>query len=190
MKNFSDMNVFELTHISDNIMELMEEATEVHEVHDEDGNVISSTEIFDEAKFAQLIEDLEVAKDEKKDGILQAYKNISAFASALKAEEKKLSERRKKKEKEAERLKNLASFFFNGEKYESVVGAVSWRKSEKLETENEETAITWLKRHKHGDLVKTKIETSFDSKAVKALIKSGIEVKGVALVENNNIQIK
>lgn len=189
MKEVSNMNLYEITDALEHIERLMAEATTVETKVDEaTGEVLETWEVFDGQKFAELIESLELAKDVKVEAALMAYKNRTAMINAIKAEEKLLSARRKSKENEAERLKNFVTYILNGDRFETAKVSVTWRKSEKLEVTNEEKAINWLRRHRLTDLIK-KVE-SIKSSEVKKLVKSGTEVSGVALITNNNIQIK
>lgn len=181
--------LYEIVRMLDDPEALMAMATEQVVTGQEYGEDIVQ-EIFNEELFAQIIESLEISKDEKVENIGLIIKNTLAEIAAIKAEEKVLAERRKKKELSAERLKNYLSFALNGSKFETPKVAISWRASTKTEVVDKEKALGWLKDNNMKELIKVKIEENIDTTACKKLMKDGTEIDGLLLIESKNIQIK
>lgn len=73
----------------------------------------------------------------------------------------------------------------NGEKFKTDRVQISWRRSEQVETDAD--FMLWAKEHSAYLRFK---EPEVDKAALKDALKSGIEVPGAHLVENNNIQIR
>lgn len=141
----------------------------------EDGEV-------DEAYVHQL-EDLQLQRDDKLEGIGCYIKNLRAEAVAIKAEEANLKARRTALENHAERLTNYVADMLGGEKWDkSPKVAYSFRKSERVVI-GDESLIP-------AEYIKTKTETAPDLTAIKNAIKAGNDVAGARVVTFNNVQIK
>ena len=129
---------------------------------------------------------------DKVDDVACAYKNYLAEAEAIKAEAKRLSERAKRKEACAEKLKDYLSYNLMAvgkDKYESAKNAISFRKSEALKIDDEEGFIAWCKKRKKAFLT-FKEEVKVDKKAITEAIKGGFSHDGVSIESKMNIQIK
>lgn len=135
-------------------------------------------EIIDPERLDALL----MEKDQKIEGVVCWIKNLVSDADAIKAEKDALAEREAKCRKKADDLKNWLSTVLEGQKFSTAKCAVSFRKSTKLEIVDAESIPKEF-------MVET-VTTKPDANAIKALLKSGQEVSGCALVENNNIQIK
>ena len=131
----------------------------------------------------QVLESLEVAKDEKVKAYGVIIREISAEIDECKAEIKRIKEIADKRERNLERLKNtLKDFMLNNDmpKYESIEVNISFRKSKALEiSEQADIPVEFIK-----------IKTEPNKTAITDFIKSGGVVKGCQLVEKSNIQIK
>lgn len=138
---------------------------------------VETGEIFDEDKF----EELSLERDAKIENICLWIKNLKAEAEALKAEKDTFAQRQKVAENKMESLKRYISSYLDGTKFESAKVKVTFRKSESLEISEDAIVPDEYLRFKEPEVNKTEL---------KKAIKSGVEVPGVALVTNNNIQIK
>ena len=138
---------------------------------------VETGEIFDEDKF----EELSLERDAKIENICLWIKNLKAEAEALKAEKDAFAQRQKVAENRMESLKRYISSYLDGTKFESAKVKVTFRKSESLEISEDAIVPDEYLRFKEPEVNKTEL---------KKAIKSGVEVPGVALVTNNNIQIK
>lgn len=92
---------------------------------------------FDEDTGEWINEDeldaLNMERDEKIENICLWAKNLRAEASAIKAEEKALADRRKSKENKADRLEDYVALNLDGAKFETPRVKILWRKSESVE---------------------------------------------------------
>ena len=143
-------------------------------VDDETGEIIDSA----------ALDALNMERDAKIEGVACWIKDLKAEAEALKAEKQALADRQKKAENKAESLKKWLAFVLDGKKFESARAAVSFRKSKSVEITDINELIM-----KDDDLLVYQ-EPKPDKKAIAAAIKSGREVAGVVLVENESVIIK
>lgn len=146
-------------------------------VDDETGEVLVDTD---------LLESLQMAKDQKIENLALAVKNLTAEAKAIKAEEDALAKRRKSAESSAERAKRYLEYVLSGEKYKSAKVAVSYRKSESVKFDPD--FINWAILSA-PDLLRTK-DPEPDKVKIKEELKRGTVIPHAELVENNSIQIK
>ena len=96
------------------------------EIDPETGEII--TEVLDEDR----LDELKMAKAEKIENVACWIKNLTADAEALKNEEAKLAKRRKSMESKVESLKNYLQWACDGEKYNGIRAAVSFRSSQSV----------------------------------------------------------
>lgn len=147
----------------------------------------------DELPEECIADTLEAIKGEieiKADNIACMLKNIEADITAIKAEEKRLAERRKAKENMLERLKQYLSDTLqqmNIDKVETARNIISFRKSESVELD-EDNFITWAQNNR-DDLL-TFSTPSANKTEIKKALKSGAEIVGARLISKKNIQIK
>jgi dsRNA-specific ribonuclease len=150
---------------------------------------IDNDEIPEEA-IADTLEAIEGAIEIKADSIACLLKNLDAECIAIKAEESRLAERRKAKEKAHERIKQYLSETLQRaglDKIETARNRITFRKSESVEVV-EEVFISWARLHR-DDLL-TYAEPKVNKTEIKKALKSGDEIVGAELRVNNNIQIK
>lgn len=129
----------------------------------------------------EALQTLELAFDEKVEGIALWIKNLLAEAKAIKEEKDNLAARQKACENKAESLKSYLAFALCGEKFKTPKVSISFRKSESVRVND----ISKL----DDDYLKYTVPT-VDKTKVKQALKAGIELQGVQLVTNQNIQIK
>lgn len=145
------------------------------EIDEETGEILTDMSMLDQ---------LQVAHDEKIENIALFIKNTEADCDAIKKEEAALAKRRKTKENLINRLKSALSDDLQGSKFETPRCKISFRKSTSTEVDEEE----FLKYHK--DLC-TKVESYKYSKTdLKKLVQGGTPLHGVKLVENKSISVK
>lgn len=142
-------------------------------------------EILDPEK----LEALQIARDEKIEAVALWYKNLCSDAEQYKAEKEVFAEREAAAKKKAESLKSWLAYALNGEKMSTSKVAISFRKSEAVEIEDESKFVEWAQRARHKDLLTFKTPT-VNKTAIKALINSGKKLKGVSIITRQNIQIK
>lgn len=113
-------------------------------------------------------------------------KNSLAEADALKKEKDAFAQREKVASNRAKNLKNYLAYLLHGEKFKTDKVAISWRKSEQVQVD-EENFLPWAKEQ--NAFLRWK-EPEVDKTALKEAIKQGMEVPYAELVENQSIQIK
>ena len=160
---------------------------------DEDGCIIETEEEFNKA-FDAIQMDLQT----KIENTILFAKSLDAEAEAIKAEEKKLAERRKAKENLSERLKkrinDYVTWQFTDEegnvdlnglrkwKFDTSKVYISYRKSDAVEF----TDATKIPK----EFIKVETKETPMKAEIKKAIKEGKEVAGCVLVEKANMQIK
>lgn len=137
---------------------------------------------FDDIKFNALQQE----RTDKINGVICMYKNTVAFAKALKEQEDAFKERRQSAEKQAESLKNFISRALDGEKFESVDGSASFRKSKSVVVSDD--FVRWAQDNDRDDLLTYK-EPTANKTAIKDAINAGEEMPA-EIVENLNLTIK
>lgn len=150
---------------------------------------VENGEIPEEA-IADTLESITAGIEDKADSIACMLKNLDAECKAIKAEENRLAERRKAKEKAHERIKQYLSETLQSagiDKIETARNSITFRKSESVEID-ESAFIQWAQKHR-DDLLKYSAPTA-DKTAIKYALKDGIEIVGAELRINQNIQIK
>ena len=151
---------------------------------------IEAGEIPEEA-LIDTLESIESAIEDKVDNIACLLKNLAAEAAAIKAEEDKLAERRKSKEKAYERFKVYLSDMMlkcGKTKFESARNNISFRKSDAVTIDDEEEFAEWAAVY-HDEYLTYK-KPSINRAAIKEAIKSGVKIDGAHIESRQNIQIK
>ena len=155
------------------IYELLENGFMVDE---ETGEVIGGVE---------ELEQLQLERTEKLEGVALYIKGIESFIAGIKAEEEALAKRRKRKEDKVARLKKYLtdSIIGSGETaFESTKVSVTFRKSDAVIVDD------FILEDKYWrEKVTTKREP--DKTLIKATIKSGLAVNGAYIEERQNIKI-
>lgn len=132
---------------------------------------------------------LQMERGAKLENIALAYKNLRSDAEELKVEEAALKERRERKERRAERLKQFLSRQLDGEKMETPRVAVSFRKSSAVDINNPTLALSFLANKGYTDCIRVK-DPDIDKAACKRLIGVGVTIPGVEIISRQSISIK
>lgn len=132
---------------------------------------------------------LSLERDQKIENTALYIKNLNAESAALKAEEDRLRDRRKAAENKSKRLSEYLGYALNGEKFETAKCSVGFRRSTALEVSAPTLAAAWLESNGHPDLV-VHGDPTLDKRNVTALVKAGVSVPGVELVERQSIQVR
>lgn len=141
-----------------------------------------SGEIIDEGLLAAY-DQLRMDRDQKIENIGLYIKNLEADAAAIKAEAKNLTARAKAAENKAEHLRNYMQFCLNGQKFQSPRLSVSFRRSQKVEVDQNrlfEIPDDYL-RYKDPEV---------DKKRVSEALKAGEDIPGCTLVDSVSMIIK
>ena len=134
-------------------------------------------------------EALQIARDEKIEGMALWYKDMVAEAKAIKEEADSLTSRRKALESRADRLKSYLDFQLNGEKFKTARCSLTYRKTASLQVDDIEKLIQWCENNGHDECVRYK-EPEISKSAVSALIKEGIDVPYASIKEDRSLGVK
>jgi len=154
-----------------NIYELTNDFMKVQQMIENGGEGLEDT-----------LEAIECALEDKVEGYVSIIKNITSDIEGLKAEEKRLAERRKALENSIDRMKSALEFALhssNKEKVKTAKFTVSFRKSSSVEITDENLVPSEF----------IKIEKKIDKAQIKNLLKQQ-ELEFARLVESKNLQIK
>lgn len=151
----------------------------LYEINEEILNCVDmeTGEIIDVERLSQL----QMAFDDKVEGIALWIKDLLSDAAAIKAEKDKLADRQRVCENKAKRLKEYLSGFLGGQKFKTPRVAISYRPSKSVDV---------LDLSKLPEKYLKYADPTVDKTMVRKALESGIELEGVALVEKQNIQIK
>lgn len=141
-----------------------------------------SGEIIDEELLAAY-DQLRMDRDQKVENIGLYIKNLEADAAAIKAEAKNLTARAKAAENKAEHLRNYMQFCLNGQKFQSPRLSVSFRRSQKVEVDQNRLFEI------PDDYLRYK-EPEVDKKRVSEALKAGEDIPGCTLVDSVSMIIK
>ncbi len=138
--------------------------------------------LFEESDIDNLL----LSRDQKLENTGCYIKNLLSDIDQLKAEEKSLKERRQTKEKKVERLKAYLAnsmFLFGDRKFETPRVALSFRKSKQVEiAEGAKIPQEYMTIKVEENPNKTKLKD--------AILKQGVVIDGVQVIEKENLQLK
>lgn len=156
----------------------------LYEIEQEIMNCVDmeSGEVIDVEKLDALT----MERDAKIENVALWIKNLLSDAEQIKEEKNALAEREKTAKSKAESLKKYLSSYLAGTKFSTPKVAISFRKSESVEVSD----ISQIMKLDDADTYLKYSEPTADKTAIKQAIKSGINIPGCRIVENNNIQIK
>lgn len=143
-----------------------------------------------EEELQDTIEAVTLEWDAKVDDIISVIKNMEAEAEDIRDEEKKLAERRRKKERAAERIRAYLtnSMLRLGRTwYDSPRHEVSFRRSSRIRITDEGALIEWAKINAPSIFKEQAPEISKDKLKV---VLDAINVPHVVVESVDNIQIK
>ena len=132
------------------------------------------------------LNELELERETKIEGVACWIKDLKAEAEALKNEKQALAERQRVAENKAESLKKWLAYALQGEKFKTPKCAISFRKSEAVEVTDE--GLNNLMKE-HDELLTYKAPEPNKTK-IKQALKDGLNVDGVQLVQNVSTIIK
>lgn len=137
----------------------------------------------------EALEQLQMDRESKIEGLILKFKNISAEANMVKAEEANLTKRRKTLERQADGLKEYLARVLAGEKFKTARCSVSYRSSTSLEVLDADAVAAWLEENGHFDLVK-RSAPEVVKKDVKQMIQAGVVVPGAEIRNSVSIQVR
>lgn len=130
---------------------------------------------------------------DKADGIACVIKELNAMIEAIKAEEKRLAERRKAKENDVERLKNYLTSELQKcdvDRVETPRNKISFRASEGVVIDGDESQfVERMVAEGKNDLL-TFQNPKINKTAIKEALKNGEEIEGAKIERRTNLQIR
>lgn len=145
------------------------------EVDPETGEILNAAEL----------DTLNMERNVKLENVALYIKNLLAEAAAIKVEEDALKKRREVSERNAERLKSYLADSLQGDKLSTPRVAITYRKTTRVEIDNQELAISSLQNGGYTDALRYK-PPEISKKEVKKLIDGGASIPGVR-IENTKI---
>lgn len=145
-----------------------------------DNMIVDDDGVIDPECF-EKISALQEERETKLENVVLYYKELLHEAEDLKTEAEILTKRARVCLNRAEGLKTYLSSSLNGEPLKTARVLVSYRKSEQVVINEDLIPKKYLEKV---------IEYKADKKKLKELLKSGEKIKGVSIIEKNNIQIK
>ena len=115
--------------------------------------------------------------------------NYRSSIESLKEEERRLKDRRTAIEHKTDKLMSILDRECAGVKTDCGVATFSYRASSKVEITDNTSATGWLIENGHDDCYKT-AEPEINKTNVKKLLKDGIAIPGVILVEGQTYNLK
>lgn len=131
------------------------------------------------------LQELQMAREEKLEGLAVYYKNLMADATAIKGEIETLTSRMKSAEKKAEQIKAFLQIQLDGQPLKTSKVAVSFRASKAVEVD-EKAFWAWEGAGRYCVYPDPKIS----KKAITEALKQGEDVVGCELVERQSMTIK
>lgn len=138
------------------------------------------------------LEGMELEIQEKTEAVAVYIKNITAEAKALKAEEDKLTARRRAKENSAAQLKQYLMDCMNAAKLSKIdmpKAVVSIRNNaESVNIKNESDFIDWAQKN-NDELLRYRAP-EINKTAVKAALRNGEDIPGATLERTRSVMIR
>ena len=137
------------------------------------------------------LNELQMERGEKLEGVALLVKDLKAEAEAVKAEADKLTTRKKALDNKIDGLKNWLLFALGGEKLKTPRCNVYQTHSTKVNVIDEQSAVNWIQTHcKEPEEFLRFTLPEIRKDAVKAELKAGKEIPGVTLEETESVVIK
>lgn len=168
----------------------------LYEYAEEFGTLFDSLDEMDgdemEQAWFDTLESIEAEFEDKAENLIAFIKELNGQAAILREQEKAFAERRRAKERRAERLKKYLLGCMNAvgrKKIDRPLGCASVRNNVETPRFADEGAfIAWAKNNA-GELLRYK-DPEIDKAAVKRCLQEGHEIVGVTLERSQSVVIK
>lgn len=137
----------------------------------------------------EALEALQLEREAKIENVACWYKNLVAEAKAIREEEKALAERRKAVEAMAERRKRYLEDALGGQKFQTARCSITFRKTTKVDLQDEQAAIEWCQKNGRDDVLKYAAPEVNKTELTK-LLKDGVTIPGAELVAGLSMGVK
>lgn len=136
----------------------------------------------DEEEIIERIKALSLKREDILSGIAKLALNAKAAAQAMKAEEKRLFDRRVRAEKRHERLISILDRECGGQKTDLGVATLCYRKTSRVEITDRSALIAWLQAGGHDDCYRVP-EPEISKLNVGRLLDASVPVDGAERVQ-------
>lgn len=143
-----------------------------YEIDEETGEILNAEEL----------DQLQMAREDKIEGVGLWIKNLTAEAEAVKKEKDAMADRQKRLEKKIESLRRYLEYALQGEKFSTPRIAMTFRRSESVFIPDEALL--------DDRFMNITLSKKPDKKLIKDTLKAGKEVPGAELITKQNLQIK
>lgn len=146
-----------------------------------------------ETAWFDTLDGIEAEFNDKAENVALCIKNLTALADAMRAEEKRLAERRRVYEHQASRLKdyllqNMDTMHLK--KVDGIRAKITVRtNSQSLQIANESELVKQLQASNLDDLLRYK-SPELQKTKIKAYLQDGGQLDGCKLVQTKSLQIK
>ena len=140
-------------------------------------------------EIAKQLDELEMMRQQKLRSVAQYVMNIRSDQTALKAEEKRLAERRKSLENRENLLLDWLNRACGGQKTDLGIATLCYRKTERVVLDDENKARAFLADNHHMECLRY-VPAEISKKELKELIKSGVEVPGASVQEGLSCSLR
>jgi alpha-mannosidase len=147
-------------------------------------SVMEMAEEMDSETLRDTLEAIQEGIEDKAENIAKLIKNVSADVDALKAEEKRLSERRKSLENKVSNLKEYLQNQLEVARVDKVK-----RPTLTVSIQNNPPSVK-VTDEKSLSAYMIPVEPKLDKKAILSALKEGIEVSGAELIQSRGVRIR
>lgn len=163
------MRLYEVNQEIENLLEALEPDPETGEIPANEDEIIAQ------------INTLAMKREDILSYLAKLALDVKASVQAMKAEEKRLHDRRQIMEHRQERLISILDRECGGQKTDLGVATLCYRKSTRVEVNDEKVAIDWLKKTGHHDCYRQP-DPEISKLYVGKLLDAGEQVPGVERV--------
>lgn len=145
--------------------------------------------LVDDDSIFEEINSLEMAKSSILEYLAKIVIDTKSDIAGLKAEEKRLHDRRKTFENKVDRIMNILDRECGGVKTDCGVATVCYRKSTKVEVTDNDKAVDYLVSNAMDNCYKV-AQPTIDKTEVKKVLSAGVEIPGIELVQGLSCSLK
>lgn len=146
-------------------------------------------ELLPDENLMLQLEALQMERSRILEYLAKLVLNTRSQVAALKEEEKRLKERRAVLERKENRLMDILDRECHGEKTDCGVATICYRKTAKVSVDDDAAAVAWLMDNGYTRCYKV-LTPEISKTEVKKLLTAGMDVPGVALVQDLSCSLR
>ena len=171
------MKLYEINNQIENLLDALEPNPETGEIPANEDDIIAQ------------INALALKREDILEYLAKLALDAKATVQAMKAEEKRLHDRRQSMESKQDRLISILDRECGGKKTDLGVATLCYRKSTRVEVNDEKAAIDWLKKTGHHDCYRQP-DPELSKLYVGKLLDAGEQVPGVERVTGTSCYLR